>query len=224
MKVSYQQNLIRLFFCVYMLGIYFISYRYQLMLLNGLLAYIPIELSFWLKSKKPKSNWFFGSIGLVWLLFFPNIPYLLTDLVHLSWLRPYIPGSFSLVNAPNIWKDFYLLLVGVIGFLVIGYHSLKALGEVLTQRFPQLPKYFEHFFYMFICAISSFGIYLGRFSRLHTIYLLTDPVASGKAILDTFEPNMYLFMLGFTILQIILFYTITFVNLSAPSNDQIKNI
>lgn len=224
MKVHNQQNLIRAFFVLYMIAIYFISYRYQLMLLNGLLAYIPIELSFWLKSQKPKSNLIFGGIGLIWLFFFPNIPYLLTDLVHLSWLRAYIPNSYAFLNAPNIWKDFYLLLVGVIGFLVIGYHSLKALGYVLIERFPKMPRYSEHLFYFFICAISSFGIYLGRFSRLHTIYLVTDPLASVKAILATFEPNMYLFMLGFTILQIILFYAITFVDLSVKTNNKTKNV
>lgn len=223
MKLKQQQMLIRLFFISYMLGIYFISYRYQLMLLNGLLAYVPIELSFWLKSDKPKSNWLFFGVGIVWLLFFPNIPYLLTDLVHLSWLRPYIPNSFALLNNPNIWKDFYLLLAGVLGFLIIGYQSLKALGLTLTQRFQHLPKHFEHVFYVFICSISSFGIYLGRFSRLHTVYLITEPLNSIKSILSTFEPNMYLFILGFTILQILLFYIIGYVDLRVklPENKNV---
>lgn len=223
MKVRYQQNLIRLFFITYMLAIYFISDRYQLMLLNGLLAYIPIELSFWLTSKKIKSTSLFLIIGFVWLVFFPNLPYLLTDLVHLSWLRPYIPDSYALLSAPNIWKDFYLLLAGVMGFLIVGYHSLKAIGDTLATRFHFKTKYDVHLFYLFICGISSFGIYLGRFSRLHTVYLITEPVESIRAIIDAFEPNMYLFILGFTILQLVLFYAVSFVNLNTTTSKN-KNI
>ncbi|CAD5900805.1 MULTISPECIES: DUF1361 domain-containing protein [Carnobacterium] len=217
MKIRYQQNLIRLFFIAYMFAIYFISYRYQLMLLNGLLAYIPIELSFWLTNKKLKSTSLFFIISAVWLVFFPNLPYLLTDLVHLSWLRPYIPDSYALLSAPNIWKDFYLLLAGVIGFLIVGYHSLKAFGDTLAIRFNFKKNYYVHLFYLFICGISSFGIYLGRFSRLHTVYLITDPIESIRAIIDAFEPNMYLFILGFTILQLILFYAVSFIRLDNTS-------
>lgn len=62
-----------LVYCVYML---LFAEVYQFMALNVLLAYIPLEISFHVK-KVNKQGFFL--LGMLWLLFYPNAPYLFTD-------------------------------------------------------------------------------------------------------------------------------------------------
>ena len=54
---------------------------------NLFLAWIPIFIVLWLE-KKVKINalqrWEVLIVSLLWLLFFPNAPYIITDLVHLQ--------------------------------------------------------------------------------------------------------------------------------------------
>lgn len=47
---------------------------FHFLLLNSILAYIPIELSFWLTTRR--SPLLFWLIAVIWLLFYPNAPYL----------------------------------------------------------------------------------------------------------------------------------------------------
>lgn len=61
---------------------------------------------------------------ILWLLFLPNAPYILTDLVHLS-ARPNVP----------LWYDLALLLsCGGAGAL-LGYISLMGVQKVFEERF-----------------------------------------------------------------------------------------
>lgn len=83
--------LVRALFLVWIALLY--SYLKQppfnFLVLNTFLAFIPIELSFHIDVGKPKNGLLFWVLIIVWLLFYPNTPYLLTDLFHLSLLNPY---------------------------------------------------------------------------------------------------------------------------------------
>lgn len=78
----------RAFLLGYFLVLHFTADTYTFLILNVGLAYIPFEIAVFL-TKKPRVWWIFWPLGIVWLVFFPNAPYLLTDLLHLQRLEIY---------------------------------------------------------------------------------------------------------------------------------------
>ena len=98
---------------------------------------------------------------LAWLVFFPNAPYLVTDLIHLR----------SRAGAP-LWFDALILMsMGIAGMLV-GYVSLYLVQLVVTASFGWIRGWCVALFVLFL---SGFGIYLGRFGRYNSWDVLSRP-------------------------------------------------
>jgi uncharacterized membrane protein len=96
-----------------------------------------------------------------WLVFFPNAPYILTDLFHLS------EGA-----AMPIWFDLVLILSFAWTGLLAGFLSLWDIEQVLRQH---IAKRYIPFISIGLLFISSFGIYLGRYLRWNTWDILHHP-------------------------------------------------
>ena len=100
-------------------------------------------------------------LGVVWLLFLPNAPYILTDLVHLAH-RPPVP----------FWFDLALLLsAGGLG-LLSGYVALADVQGVVARRIGSRAAWAGSVGVLFL---SAFGIYLGRELRWNSWDVLTAP-------------------------------------------------
>jgi uncharacterized membrane protein len=97
-----------------------------------------------------------------WLLFFPNAPYLLTDIMH---LRP--------SNAP-IWFDLILLVAFAWTGTFLGLVSLYLMQSVVRRMTGRLASWA---FAVGTLAAGSFGIYLGRFLRWNSWDVFTQPGA-----------------------------------------------
>lgn len=97
----------------------------------------------------------------IWLLFFPNAPYILTDLFHLRLNS----------NMPK-WFDLILILSFAWTGLIFGYLSLWDIEKLLS-------KYLSQFWISLISVsllfIGSFGIYLGRYLRWNSWDILNEP-------------------------------------------------
>lgn len=102
----------------------------------------------------------FGMLG-VWLLFFPNASYILTDLFHLSHH-----------SSMPIWFDLVLILSFAWTGLLYGFLSLWNLEE-LMERF--LSKRMITWISVFLLFLSSFGIYIGRYLRWNSWDILHHP-------------------------------------------------
>ena len=128
---------------------------------NLALAAIPLGLgtvAVRLGRKRPKIG---GMILLMWLAFFPNAPYLLTDLIHLR-PRPECP----------FWFD-WLLFVSVAGAgLLIGLVSMAQVHRHLRER---LATAVADGAMVGVVALSAFGIYLGRFLRWNSWDIVARP-------------------------------------------------
>ncbi|NNE93821.1 MAG: DUF1361 domain-containing protein [Verrucomicrobiales bacterium] len=99
----------------------------------------------------------------VWLLFFPNAPYLLTDLIH---LRPRADAPF--------WYDWLLMLsFAGTGFLV-GCFSLFQVHRRLIQWWGSRKAWVAVIGIWGLCAL---GMYLGRFVRWNSWDIATRPFA-----------------------------------------------
>ena len=156
---------------------------------NIFLAFIPFIISSILLIHTNKNNFFrpFFIIGFIlWFIFLPNAPYVVTDLIHLGRIRA-VPVMF----------DAFLLFSSAAVSLLVGMYSLFDMEKIFLLKFS---KKTTNIFIFFIILFSSFGIYLGRFLRFNSWDLFTshsfllssiwnifaDPVANVNAYAYTF--------------------------------------
>ena len=66
---------------IYILCMYFTQTTFSFMALNVFLAWLPIVFAQLFLKLRSNWRWFFVPL---WLLFFPNDPYLMTDMFHLA--------------------------------------------------------------------------------------------------------------------------------------------
>jgi len=99
--------------------------------------------------------------GVLWLLFFPNAPYIVTDF---KWLR-------DSTGAP-IWYDVVLISAGAWAGLLLGFISLYLMQAVVRRALGALNAWL---FVLFALVLSSFGIYLGRFQRSNSWDVFVRP-------------------------------------------------
>jgi len=159
--------------------------RYSFLVWNLFLAWLPLVFAL-LACEDYRTasvkNWRFLSLAGAWLLFFPNAPYIFTDLIHLT-TRYY--GHY--------WVDLTLILLCAITGLVLGFVSLYLMQSVVGGMFGRPASWL---FIAAVAALSGFGIYLGRFMRFNSwdvvfrprqVYqgignLVTNPLANAHSL------------------------------------------
>lgn len=152
---------------------------------NIFLAIVPFFLATYLEiARKKMMQWF---LFFSWLLFFPNAPYVITDLLHL-FERPSIP----------LWFDVLFLFSAAWLGLLFGLMSLVHVEKWLLQNFNQTKTNWL----LFCCMmLSGFGVYLGRFLRFNSWDAVHDPgtllYTIGSRIIN---PIDHLRTWGFTVL------------------------
>lgn len=97
----------------------------------------------------------------LWLLFLPNAPYILTDILHLT----------RASHAPA-WYDLALLLSCSGTGLVLGYLSLVDVQAIVVRHFGHACGWI---FATVSLMLSGFALYLGRFLRWNSWDVLIEP-------------------------------------------------
>ncbi|MES2772627.1 MAG: DUF1361 domain-containing protein [Bacteroidota bacterium] len=163
------------------------SWFYGFLLWNLFLAFIPFCISQYMLRKEDMGKIKWWLCLATWLLFFPNAPYIVTDLVHLR-----------LRNGVPLWYDAAMVFSAALTGLWIGCISLMQM-EKLWRR--QLPNIRARYFIASVLLLSGFGIYLGRVLRFNSWDVVTDPFDLLKAIVQrVIFPWQYLRTWGVTIL------------------------
>jgi uncharacterized membrane protein len=134
---------------------------------NLFLAWLPLLSALVVYNLRRNSSrytgWLVAVCALLWLVFFPNAPYILTDLIHLR-----------AANGVPLWYDLILLLSFAWTGLFLGLASLY-LMQVLVRRAAGWPA--SWLFVLLVLALCGFGVYLGRFPRWNSWDVLTSPVS-----------------------------------------------
>lgn len=134
---------------------------------NDILAAIPLFAAMLCEHfYEKKKNALSVISGLLWLLFFPNSPYMMTDLKYTS----YFPESTYLefeLNGANIsaWLIVLNLTITVISGLLFGMMSMRIVHKIIDKRFG---RFFGIIFCSISILLSSFAIYIGRFARVNS--------------------------------------------------------
>lgn len=165
---------------------------YFFLLWNLFLAWLPLLAALSLPPLR-RAPLLILPIGVCWLLFLPNAPYLLTDLLHL--------GRWG--DVP-FWFDLLLLLVFAITGLLIGFVSLKIVHALVEEMMGHVTGWL---FAVGALGLSSFGVYIGRFLRWNSWDAILQPAGIVGDLLALFQQpwvhrQAYAFSLGLAVVLI----------------------
>jgi uncharacterized membrane protein len=141
------------------------SPHYGALVWNLFLAWIPLVVAVMVYDGfRRGASWLPLLLGgSLWLLFFPNAPYIVTDLKHLrTW------------DGMPIWYDVVLASAAAWAGLALGFVSLYLMQAVVRRLVGTVNAWF---FVLAVLGLSSFGIYLGRFQRWNSWDLFVQPQA-----------------------------------------------
>jgi len=140
---------------------------------NLFLAWIPFILAYIAHTISWQRIWVYlviPFIAILWLLFFPNAPYMLTDLQDLARVSASAPLWYDVIIV--VWCSWTAMLLGII--------SLYLMQDIILRTFNRTTAWA---FVFIISPLSSFGMYLGRFVRLNSWDILQDPAETAQTIL-----------------------------------------
>jgi uncharacterized membrane protein len=147
------------------------SVSYSNLVWNLFLAWIPLGLAVYahdgyLKGLGRLRLW---AAGVLWLLFFPNALYIVTDF---KWLREWA--------AAPIWYDIVLLSAAAWCGLLLGFASLYLMQGVVRSAAGPVRAWA---FALAALGLGAFGVYLGRFQRWNSWDVFTRPGHLAQSLL-----------------------------------------
>ncbi|NIJ51854.1 DUF1361 domain-containing protein [Dyadobacter arcticus] len=141
---------------------------------NLFLAWIPLIFIKWVweqESRQKLPFWLLAIYLCVWLLFFPNAPYIITDLKHLRAVPEHM-----------IWYDALMIFTfSVAGFLT-GLYSIRIVHRLVAGRWNERLAWMVVTVSMFM---SGFGVFLGRYGRWNSWDIVTQPGSLARGILKS---------------------------------------
>ena len=96
-----------------------------------------------------------------WLLFLPNAPYIITDLLHLR-----------VSDTRLLWLDVLVINAFALNGLILFYYSLLEMKTILSHYLNDKKLRLT---IATIPFITGFGVYLGRFLRYNSWEILSSP-------------------------------------------------
>lgn len=148
---------------------------YRFLVWNLFLAWVPVAaaLAATLAAER-KAGAVAVVAAAVWLVFFPNAPYMLTDYIHLG-------EGYS--TAP-LWYDALMLSAFAWTALLLGFFSLHLMQRLWT---PYLGWAGSWVLVVLALALASFGVYLGRFVGVNSWDALLRPRRIAHVVTHQFE-------------------------------------
>jgi uncharacterized membrane protein len=166
------------------------SFKYMFLNKNILLAFIPWAITTFLiiRPELQSRKTLVVVLMISWMLFFPNAPYILTDLFHLQFKS----------RAP-IWYDLLLILSFAWTGLLYGIMSLMDIEKLLITK---AGKRWTPIIISVILFLGSFGIYLGRYLRWNSWDIVQNPMPLVMDVIDRFiDPFSHPRTWGMTIMM-----------------------
>jgi len=143
-----------------------VFYPTRFLVWNLVLAWIPVFFAMGFAVVHGR-GWLIP-LGLGWLAFLPNAPYLVTDLVHLA-------------EGVELWR--HVLQFGVAAWtgIMIGVVSMHLVHQRIERELGALAGWVAVIMSVGLCAV---GVVIGRFQRWNSWDLVTQPDAVAATTLD----------------------------------------
>jgi uncharacterized membrane protein len=173
--------------------------RFGWVIWNLFLAWIPFGLAAALYDRhragaRPLS---LLPLGLLWLLFLPNAPYIVTDFKHLLAPSAVVP----------LWVDVVLIAAPAWTGMLLGFLSLYLVQSVVRQLAGPRVAWAAA---IAALGLASFGIYLGRVLRWNSWDVIANPsILSdlGSIVVEPRAIAMTILLSGFLTLSYLVVYS-----------------
>lgn len=174
---------------------------YAFMIWNLFLAWIPLGIAYIASSLANKRKHMLIVLPFIlipWLLFLPNAPYIVTDLLHLKFPRVGVP----------IWFDVLMISWFAWTGMLLGIFSLFMIHNIIRRLFGRWVGW------LFVTAaglLASLGIYIGRFLRWNSWDLLFNPIERASQFISyAMHPSLQsiVFISVFSIFFIFIYTTL----------------
>lgn len=192
--------------------VYSRTLNYTNLVWNLFLAVIPYFFSLLavvLYHRNPRRGMRLLLPGALWLIFFPNAPYIVTDFYHLEW-RPPTP----------YWFDICLISVFAFTGCFLAIASLRTMQFLVKKYWGALLSWV---FVGVVMGLSALGVYLGRFVRYNSWDLLLHPESVLKDLtLRLINPFDHPGFVGFTLLftAILFVFYLMFLSTGQPQEAE----
>lgn len=143
---------------------------------NLFLAWVPLLFMKWVWEREtvtPAPLWLLTLYFVIWLLFFPNAPYIITDLKHLRG-----------VPEEMLWFDSLLIFMFAVSGFLAGLYSVRLLHRVALKRWNAKAAWGLITISM---ILSGFGVFLGRYGRWNSWDIMTQPDALLRGIIASLQ-------------------------------------
>ena len=189
-----KQNLIsigaiHLIVVLFFLFVYLTPTHFTFLNWNVFLALLPLDFALVVAFTKRVTV---GTIfSILWLIFYPNTMYMITDFIHLQYIGIGLTVRMQYFN-------YAVLAAGVFMGVVLGMLSIELmLKHYFNRRYEilQLALIFG------LSLIASVGIYLGRFLRLNSWDVFTQTHRVARLVVSSTSMHMLAFVTLFAGVQ-----------------------
>jgi uncharacterized membrane protein len=187
--------------------VYLQNGRFAFLGWNLTLAWAQIGLGYLFLRSIARHGWIYWqtiALALLWLSFFPNGFYLVTDFVHLN------------VSLPaTLLFDAVLLTSFALSGLILG---CKSMYMVHAQLYKSLPAMQAWLIMLAVLLLSGFAMYLGRYLGWNSWDLFANPFyilfdllsrfANTRELMATFRTTVLFFVFN-TVIYLAFYYSLT---------------
>ncbi|MCG8572024.1 MAG: DUF1361 domain-containing protein [Spirochaetes bacterium] len=184
-------------------AVYVQNFLFYFFIWNLFLCWIPyllslclLRLSKW-KMRKPGKGLVLVGVGFVWLLFFPNAPYIITDFIHLDGFSFFrlVNHQYILNKSLLLWFDLIVYIFFITTGFLLGLRSLGIIHQLINHKYHSI---IGLLFVLAVLVLSSFAIYLGRYIRVNSWDFFTQPISLLNLMLKNIQQDTISFVILFT--------------------------
>ncbi|HEM4129540.1 TPA: DUF1361 domain-containing protein [Streptococcus suis] len=156
---------------------------------NMFLALVALDFAIFTNHSKSKVIKIIA--GLLWLFFYPNTFYMVTDIVHMHFANTVLWQRDSMIL-------FMLYVPSIFYGVMTGVESLR----LIFSAFSIKSYWIRLFLIGDLSLLSSFAIHIGRYARLNSWDIFTRPSLVVSKMIEVISWAALPFILGFTFIQI----------------------
>jgi uncharacterized membrane protein len=163
---------------------------------NLFLAWVPLLFIKWVWEKERFRQLPFLLLSAyltVWLLFFPNAPYIITDLKHLKAVPDHL-----------LWYDALMIFTFALAGFLTGLYSIRIVHRIISYRWNQQLAWTLVAGSM---LLSGFGVFLGRYGRWNSWDIIVQPGALARGIFRSMQdPFAIKYTLSFSFVLMLMYF------------------